>query len=110
VSGQDDITAGSNSDTLTLEAGTGIALTTNSSDKTITITATGGGGGGGSQWSSNGSDIYYSLGNVGIGTSTPGEALSVSGDANISGATSLGSTLTVSSTIIAPIDETINGI
>jgi hypothetical protein len=32
-----------------------------------------------SQWLSNGSDIYYNNGKVGIGTSTPDESLSVSG-------------------------------
>ncbi len=33
----------------------------------------------GSQWTTNGSNIYYTTGNVSIGTSTPGSALSVDG-------------------------------
>ena len=37
------------------------------------------GGGGGSQWNTVGSDIHYSLGNVGINTSSPGANLDVNG-------------------------------
>lgn len=35
------------------------------------------GAGGGGLWKANGSDVYYDLGNVGIGTDTPGAALDV---------------------------------
>ncbi len=42
-------------------------------------------GGSSSQWTTSGSDIYYSTGSVGIGTSTPAKKLSVQGDALISG-------------------------
>lgn len=38
-----------------------------------------------SQWTTTGSDIYYTLGNVGIGTSTPTEKLTVIGNASITG-------------------------
>ena len=38
-----------------------------------------------SLWTSSGTDIYYTNGNVGMGTSTPSYALDVSGNINISG-------------------------
>jgi hypothetical protein len=40
---------------------------------------------GSTQWSNSGSNVYFTGGNVGIGTSTPGSALTVIGDASISG-------------------------
>ncbi len=46
-------------------------------DGTVQTTAGGGGGGGGSQWVTLGSNIFYALGNVGVGMSTPGVALDV---------------------------------
>ena len=41
------------------------------------------GGGGSSVWSTNNSDIYFSGGNVGIGTSSPSEALHITGTGTI---------------------------
>jgi hypothetical protein len=44
VSGQTDIVADSNNDTLTVAAGTGVTITTNATTDTLTISATGSGG------------------------------------------------------------------
>lgn len=41
--------------------------------------------GGGSQWVTSGANVYYSAGNVGIGTTTPSAALDVNGNINVSG-------------------------
>lgn len=45
VSGQSDVVADTNSDTLTLVAGTNVTITTNAGTDTVTIAASGGGGG-----------------------------------------------------------------
>ncbi|MBA3550603.1 hypothetical protein H0W32_00100, partial [Patescibacteria group bacterium] len=39
----------------------------------------------GSQWTTSGSNIYYNGGNVGIGTSTPQQRLTVAGNADVTG-------------------------
>ncbi len=46
VSGQDNVSADSAADTLTLVAGTGMSITTNASTDTVTLTSSGGGAGG----------------------------------------------------------------
>ncbi|APD06050.1 uncharacterized protein UJ101_00508 [Flavobacteriaceae bacterium UJ101] len=49
------------------------------------ITYSGASSGNSSTWSKNVSDVYYSAGNVGIGTNTPTEALDVVGNIHFSG-------------------------
>jgi hypothetical protein len=69
-----------------ITAGSGISI--NQSTGNVTITATGGGGGGGeeSYWSKTSAGIH-TLSNVGVGTTNPTSALTIQGNANISGVT-----------------------
>jgi hypothetical protein len=46
-----------------------------------------------SQWVTTGSDIYYTTGNVGIGTSSPTQKLSVNGGLSIPGSATLGTNI-----------------
>src|SRR5262245_6895099 len=62
-------------DNVTLAAGANVTLTP--SGNTLTIAATGGGGTGGGPWLLNGTNTHYNGGNVGIGTSTPANKLTV---------------------------------
>ena len=62
VSGQNNITADSTTDTLTFAAGSGISITTNSTTDTVTIAATGGGGSGLSAWTEKTSAYTASAG------------------------------------------------
>ena len=65
-------------DDVTLAAGANVTLTPNGN--TLTISASGGGGGG--VWSLSGNNVYYNGGNVGIGTSSPQENLTIAGVAS----------------------------
>jgi len=63
--------------TLPTSAGTsGQVLSTDGAGTTSWINAPSGGS---SQWTTNGNDIYYNTGNVGIGTSTPSSQLDITG-------------------------------
>ena len=48
------------------------------------VDANSGGGGGSSVWTTTGNDIYYTTGQVGIGSTQPTEELDVVGKVNIS--------------------------
>jgi hypothetical protein len=77
-----------------ITAGSGISV--NQSTGNVTITATGGGGS--SQWVSTASGIH-TLSNVGIGTTNPTSALTVSGNVSVSGVSTLTSNVSVGGTI-----------
>ena len=65
-------------DNVTLAAGANVTLTP--SGNTLTIASTAGGvGETNSLWSRNGADAYYNAGNVGIGSTTPGARLDITG-------------------------------
>jgi hypothetical protein len=51
-----------------------------------------------SYWSQNGDDIFYNLGNVGIGTVSPAEALDVQGNIHSSGTITAGNSITIDGT------------
>jgi hypothetical protein len=80
-------------------ANDGDVLTFDSTSGTIAL-STPTGGGGSSPWTTSGSDIYYTTGNVGVGTATPSEPLDVVGDVEITGDLKL--TSGTSSIVIGP--------
>jgi plastocyanin len=95
VSGQSNVVADTNSDSLTIVAGPGIEITTNAGSDSITITNTGGGGGGASGVSSGttGRLAYYAatgsvVQDTGAGLTWNGSTLSITGTISASGAVS----------------------
>jgi len=95
VSGQSNVVADSNSDSLTIVAGPGIEITTNAGSDSITITNTGGGGGGASGVSSGtaGRLTYYAatgsvVQDTGANLTWNGSTLGITGTISASGAVS----------------------
>ena len=110
VAGQPNITASSNSDTLTLSEQPGIAITTDAANKEITLSADGDilnvSG-----WFDSGSKIYNSTltDSVGIGTATPSAKLDVEGTESVTGLATLASTLNVSGDALLTGNLSANG-
>lgn len=103
VSGQSDIVADSNNDTLTFASGTGVAITTNATTDTLTITNSGVTGITGT---SNEVEVSASTGSVTIGLPndvTIGNNLTVTGTLTVNGTTTTvnSNTLTVDDPIIS---------
>jgi len=59
----------------------------------------------GSQWTTSGNKLFYTAGNIGIGTNNPINTLDVSGNSRISGNIAVGGNLSVSGTLTT-IDST----
>lgn len=96
VSGQNDVVAGSNTDTLTFVNGTGITLTTDSTNKKLTIAGVAGDLNV-SGWTDDGTVVRLatSTDSVGIGTNNPSYTLDVSGTGRFTGNVLIGGGLTV---------------
>lgn len=58
-----------------------------------------------SQWITSGDDIYYSLGHVGIGTTSPDANLHVTGNTFVSTDLALGGTLTMGNVLVEALHE-----
>jgi hypothetical protein len=76
-------------------------------DGTLQTTASGGGE---SLWSQSGSNVYYTAGNVGVGTSSPAESLHVSGDVRMDDNVGIGATPDVEASLRADVSGTMYAI
>ena len=83
VDGQDDVVAGSVSDTLTLVAGSNVTIVTDSASDTITFSSTGGGGGASGESNQNAFSNIAVSGQNTIAADTTTDTLNLAGGAGI---------------------------
>ena len=105
VSGQSDVVADSATDTLTLVAGSNMTITTNAGGDSVTF-ASSGGGGGSSFFVQNDTGIHTTS-NVGVGTTTATQTLTVNGTIGFSDSHILIGDSTTGSSLQSGVDQNI---